>query len=741
MEPKKLMALLRGELDWVVMKCLEKQRDRRYETANALGRDVQRYLADELVEARPPSAGYRLRKFAGRHRAALASTTAIAVLLVAGLSVSKWQMSRAIAAEGQAKENAQKAQEESAAKDVALQAEKMARADEKRARDQAFAALRSMTAGVVEKKFAQGTALTEDDRAFLHGIIAQFDAFAAIKGDDPGGRAARAEGRYRVGTMRHRLGELKQAEQDYDQALSVYLQLTAEFPNDPEFRQALAANHDHRGMLLSATGRLQKALKDYNQAVSIRQLLTADFPAQPEYRRDLAANHNNRGNLLHTLRRLSEAEQDFNVAVSINKQLLAAFANHAEFRQNLAVSHSNRGNLRSDKGQTKEAEQDYDQALEIQRQLVAEFPGRPEYRQELADSHNNRGILLQDSGQLQEAEKDYNQGLAIRKQLAAEFPAWPEYRRDLAASHTMRGTLLQDMGRLNEAEQDCAATLSIQRQLVAEFPSQPEYRQVLAAGHTHRGNLLRGMGRPKEAERDYTEALSIQRQLAADFHNQPEFRQDLATSLNNRGSLLSSTGQTKEAEQDYDQALGIRKQLVAAFPNQPDLQSDLAASCLNLALLHQRQGNLVAARRLLLDGGLHHRAALKANSGHSTYRQFYRKQLRALTTVYAGLLEQADAVRTAQTCRDLGWDTPGDAYDAACFLSQCIPIVAKHTKLDAKHRQEASQFYGDAAMKFLGEAVSKGFKDVPHLKQDSDLDPLRLRKDFQKLIADLEGKK
>jgi eukaryotic-like serine/threonine-protein kinase len=56
--PRKLAALLRGELDWVVMKCLEKQRDRRYETANGLARDIQRYLVDEPVEARPPSMGY-----------------------------------------------------------------------------------------------------------------------------------------------------------------------------------------------------------------------------------------------------------------------------------------------------------------------------------------------------------------------------------------------------------------------------------------------------------------------------------------------------------------------------------------------------------------------------------------------------------------------------------------------------------------------------------------------------------
>jgi serine/threonine protein kinase len=68
LEPKKLSGLMRGELDWMVMKALEKDRNRRYETANGFAQDIQRYLADEPVLACPPSAGYRLRKFARRHR-------------------------------------------------------------------------------------------------------------------------------------------------------------------------------------------------------------------------------------------------------------------------------------------------------------------------------------------------------------------------------------------------------------------------------------------------------------------------------------------------------------------------------------------------------------------------------------------------------------------------------------------------------------------------------------------------
>ena len=85
-EPARLTKLVRGELDWIVMKALEKDRNRRYETANGFAMDVQRYLADEPVQACPPSAGYRLRKFVRRNKRALLTmaVVAIAVLLAAG---------------------------------------------------------------------------------------------------------------------------------------------------------------------------------------------------------------------------------------------------------------------------------------------------------------------------------------------------------------------------------------------------------------------------------------------------------------------------------------------------------------------------------------------------------------------------------------------------------------------------------------------------------------------------------
>jgi hypothetical protein len=94
-DPKRLTAMMRGELDWIVMRCLEKDRNRRYESASALSRDVQRYLADEAVEARPPSAGYRVRKFVRRNRARVAVAAGLLVLLVGGMVATSYGLYRA----------------------------------------------------------------------------------------------------------------------------------------------------------------------------------------------------------------------------------------------------------------------------------------------------------------------------------------------------------------------------------------------------------------------------------------------------------------------------------------------------------------------------------------------------------------------------------------------------------------------------------------------------------------------
>jgi serine/threonine protein kinase len=103
-EPAKLARLVRGELDWIVMKALEKERGRRYETANGLAMDVGRYLADEPVQAEPPSAAYRLRKLVKRNKGRVAAGALVLLALLLGMGGTTWGMVRANRALGRESE-------------------------------------------------------------------------------------------------------------------------------------------------------------------------------------------------------------------------------------------------------------------------------------------------------------------------------------------------------------------------------------------------------------------------------------------------------------------------------------------------------------------------------------------------------------------------------------------------------------------------------------------------------------
>jgi serine/threonine protein kinase len=165
-EPAKLSRLVRGELDWIVMKALEKDRSRRYETATGMARDIQRYLKDEPVEACPPSAAYRLRKFLQRHRGPAAAAVAVFLAIVAGAALATWQAVRATRAEAAALA-------ERDAKEQARQAE---------AHQRAAAVAQRERAGKAEEQARQEAAISRAVRDFLQAdLLRQADTGAQVE--------------------------------------------------------------------------------------------------------------------------------------------------------------------------------------------------------------------------------------------------------------------------------------------------------------------------------------------------------------------------------------------------------------------------------------------------------------------------------------------------------------------------------------------------------------------------------
>jgi serine/threonine protein kinase len=115
LEPSKLASLLRGDLDWIVMKAMDKDRTRRYATANEFAEDVDNYLHDRPVVASPPSATYRMRKFAKRHRGSLAAATIALAALLLGLATTTGTMMWALQERSRAEDQAQRAKRFAAA--------------------------------------------------------------------------------------------------------------------------------------------------------------------------------------------------------------------------------------------------------------------------------------------------------------------------------------------------------------------------------------------------------------------------------------------------------------------------------------------------------------------------------------------------------------------------------------------------------------------------------------------------
>jgi serine/threonine protein kinase/Flp pilus assembly protein TadD len=654
-EPKKLMALLRGELDWVVMKCLEKQRDRRYETASGLARDVQRYLADEPVEARPPSAGYRLGKFLRRHKGPMLAASLVLLALLGGIVGTTVGMLHA----KQRRIEAEEAQ--------GREADQRGKAE--RARDRTRQALDAMTSSVTGDSLTTQKEISDEQKKFLTEVLTYYQEFAGEQADDEPSRARTAEAAYRVGMIESRLGRNPEAVAAFRQARALFEQLAADFPAAPLCRHELAVSHNNLGVLLKNLGKGPEAEQQYRQALALQEKLAADFPAVPRYRQELAVSHNNLGNLLKNLGKRVEAEQQYRQALPLQEKLAAEFPAVPAYRQELARSHNGLGLLLADLGKHPETEQQYRQALALQERLAADFPTVPDYRQELAGSHNNLGLLLAGLGKYPEAEKQLRQALALKEQLAADFPAVPAYRQELAGSHNNLGAVLAGLGKGPEAEQEHRQALALLEKLAADFPAMPQYQINLGGVYGNFGNLIRDGGQPGNSLEWYAKAIrtltavrDLDRRLVLP-------RQFLRNSHGGRAAAYDALHQYAEALKDWDRAIEL---------SPPQEQPSYRAS-------------------------------------------------RATTRVNAGQVAEAVAEVAALT-KIASWNA-GQWYDLACVYA-----VASGKSADKK------QEYADRALELLHRAVKAGWKDAAHIKKDTDLDPLRGREDFQKLIGELEKK-
>jgi eukaryotic-like serine/threonine-protein kinase len=525
-DPRKLSRLFRGELDWIVMKALEKDRNRRYETASALAADVEHYLADEPVLACPPSRGYRLRKLLRKHRALVASVAApLAVALfalTAGLFVLAAAEHRERGLRKMAQENEQKAQQkEQEAHDEKAKAEAAQR--------QALDALRATTDEVILKLIGSKPALGPAEKKFLEKALERWQTFALERGDGEIERAIRAEGLFRVAQLRQTLGQKEEGIAAYKEAVDLLIKLAAEFPATSQYRGTLAASHYSLGVLLAGLGKQSEAESAFRESLRLLDELAIQSPDEPEFRRHLAHSHSSLGLLL--------SEQP---------------------------------------GRQAEAEAAYGRALDLQEKRAADFPNLAEYQLDLADSYTKLGLLFADLGKQPEAEAPCRKALAIRSKLARDFPTVSEYSLSLAYCDMDLASLLAQLGKRPEAEEASRRALAIFEYLVGAFPAVPGYQIGLGGSQCYMGNRMRDQNHPGESLDWFAKAIATLEGVLRYAKIDIEARKYLCDAHWGRAQALDDLKRHAEAAGDWEKAV----QLSLALEKTADPNTLYNAACL-----------------------------------------------------------------------------------------------------------------------------------------------------------------
>ena len=555
---------LSGDLDTIVLHALEKEPGRRYPSVEALMDDVRRYLAALPIRARPGSRGYRLRKFARRHRVGLAAGVALAVTGVAGVGATVWQ-ARATAQE------AAKAEEvknfviglfevadpaESRGRDVTareLLARGVRRVDSALGRQPA---VQQELLGVLGRIHRQLGLYPEADSLFARAV----DVARVAYGPSHADVAARLTDR---GTSLKELGQLVRAESVLQQALTIRLRsgdqvalanTMGELANTltqagkPERAESLyravlaidrsrlgsanmevASDLENLGALLSEyAGKTREADSVYREALAIRRRSLDDgHPLVLDVLGNLADNVSNMG-------RYAEAESLYRVVLDGRRRLYPD-GNHPD----IAYSMHSLANMFEATGRWAEAESIDVETLALRRRVLG-----PDHPMTMA-TLNNLAVVRYRMGRLESAEESFREALRL-------------WRTSLGPTHAYTRRAMNSLGAVLSEQGKYAEAETLLRDAIRANTSVADSTTDAALPLRNLGILLRRTRRLPEAESVLREALRIyRRELPADHPR-------VAEALTALGQTLTDRGRAPDAEPLLREAITIRAQKLGA---------------------------------------------------------------------------------------------------------------------------------------------------------------------------------
>jgi len=530
--PRRLRPRVPRDLDTICLRCLEKEPAKRYATAEALADDLHCFLDGKPIAARPAGVSERLWKWAKR-RPALA--TLFMVIVVAVL---------ALAAEG-----------------VSWSIQVRRERDRAEANlEMAMRAVDDMLTEVGEEQLAYEPRMEVKRRRLLQKAQALYLEFLKQRYDSPRIRLQTALASRRVADIHRLLGEYREAEAAYGDAIRRFSELQAGDANNPAYRLQLAAAWNYRGEARRYLGDAAGAEQAYGEALGLYDILAAEEPDHAETHRERALTHMNLGILRSEQEDWPEADNQLRLAVEQLDVLTRRQGHEPSYRQYLARARLNRGPALRRVAGPAAAEASYEAAIHTLRDLHHEVPEQPDYRHELGVALNNLGNLRAGLERFGMARAAYEEAVALFRDLATDFPKVPVYRQELANSYNSLGAVHASEKNLDRAAEQWQHALQILAQLAVECPDVPGYAADRARLLGNLGWAEAEQGHWSRARDSYRKAIDVVSPAAGKHPENPQYRTILR-------DQYQSLAETELQLGDYRGAGHAAQALADVFPD------------------------------------------------------------------------------------------------------------------------------------------------------------------------------
>ncbi len=521
--PRVLNSAIPLDLETILMQAMAKSRASRYNTAQAMAADLQRFLDGKPTHARRPTLVDRGAKFLRRHRNMAALAALFLVILTFGSTLAALKLAReqqrTEAALTQAEQNFAQARSVVDRFGIQLADQLQDTPGTERLRQQLLVETLQYYRGFAEQ--IDGQLDVQDQLAMTHlkaGVVtaklgahrkamAEYQAaqqllesLIARKQDNAQLKSQLALSRNNMALLFAEAGEIQSARNEYEVAIMAQRQLVDQFPAEWNYTNQLAQSHLNLGTLLGQAGDQVAALAALSTAVDLLQSAVQAEPDNLEVIRNLALTHNNRGYLLRD-EDPAAAQQAAQRAV----ELLESAASNSKLSTTVAVElalcYGNLAAIQASSHRTAEATASFGRAIVLRKSLVRKSPAVVRHRSELAANLNNLALLQIRSGDSAAAGKAFGQANQLFAQLLEDYPDHVAYASGWAALLNNQGLALSQLGKTSEAMEIFERAIAAQQRVIEQIPDAQEARDALSRIRSNYTVARRKAGRHADAAR------------------------------------------------------------------------------------------------------------------------------------------------------------------------------------------------------------------------------------------------